>query len=388
MSLKNNLFFIMVISGFLLMGGCGQSDESDSSDNLFTSLPEYALETEMVLADQGDLIMGRPSYANIDSDGNMLVMDLGSTEFHLFDTEGNHQASFGRQGKGPGEMQQPRRPILTEEDTLYVSDNVRRALLVFARTGEFAWEHAYDISFPALEEGYPNFALTPTDEGYPIVYSVTDDSGSFPNGYTTVKIINRNGEMIRDTGVAFNSGEMLEVSTEDMQLRLGLSEIRSNQIAPHPNGEYIRAWTGSPELHRFSAVGDSLGTIQLTGYPVQAASSDAISSIAENYGGMFGDLESDLSEAVGDTFPFFSQIQVMNDHSIWLRRITPGDSGQSWYHLTPDGKPQGKLTLGEGESLRNSSSDFIYVSGEDDSGAPVIIKYRLSEKMADGVLYL
>ena len=370
---KNVILHIFVL---MLMAGCGGAEESQES--LFTELPEYNLEQVQTLTSSDDLILGRPVYTEIDSDGNHLVMDLASFEVHVFDSNGTYQTSFGRQGEGPGEMRQPRRPVLSEQDTLYISDNVRRALLVFARTGDYSWEHAYDVSFPATEEGYPYFALTPTDEGYPIVYSVNSDSDEFPNGYTTVKIINKKGDVIKDTGVAFNSGEMLEVSTNDMQIRLGLSEIRSNQIAPHPDGHYLQAWTGDATLHKFSASGDSLGSIQLEGYPVQPATSEAISSIAENYGSTFGDLENDLSEAVGDEFPFFSQIFVMKNRSIWLRRIMPGEEGQSWYHLSSEGVPVGTLLLDENESLRNAVDGHVYVSGETEDGSPVILKYRLA----------
>lgn len=373
-NIKNIIFSLFLV---LLFAGCGSGQE-EMQDEQFTELPEYNLEQVQELAGHGDLILGQPTYTEIDSDGNHLVMDLGSTEIHVFDSNGSYQTSFGRKGDGPGEMQQPRRPVLSEQDTLYISDNIRRALIVYSRSGSYSWVHEYDISFPATEEGYPYYSLTPTEEGYPIVYTVNDDSDEFPNGYTTVKLINRSGEMIRDTGVTFNSGEMLEINMNNTQLRLGLSEISSNELAPHPGGSYFQAWTGEPILNKFSYDGDSLDTIELNGYPSQPVTSEAISAIAENYGGMFGDLENDLSEAIGDFFPAFSQMLIMKDHSIWLRRITPAESGQSWYHLSADGQPLGILNLAENESLRNAVSDHVYVSGEADDGSPVILKYRIS----------
>lgn len=370
---KNILLHLFVV---LLIAGCGSGAE-ETQESLFTELPEYNLEQVQMMASSDDLILGRPVYTEIDSDGNHLVMDLASFEVHVFDASGTYQTSFGRQGEGPGEMQQPMRPVLSEQDTLYISDNARRSLIVYFRNDEFSWEHAYDISYPATEEGFPFYSLTPTGAGYPIVYRVQDDSDDFPNGYSTIKLINRSGDLIRDTGVKFNAGNMLEVNMNNTQLRLGLSELKSSEITPHPDGSYFQAWTGDPVLHQFSAVGDSLRSIELEGYPVQPVTSEAISSLAESYG-QFSDLESNLKQSIGDFFPAFAQMQVMKDYSIWLRRITPQETNQSWYHLSPDGEPLGLLILAGGESLRNAVEGHVYVSGEAEDGAPVILKYQIS----------
>lgn len=375
MSFKKN--FILHVFIILLIAGCGDSEET-SRDSRFADLPEYTLEQVQVLADQGDLILGRPVYTEIDSDGNHLVMDLASYEVHLFDSDGTYQTSFGSRGEGPGEFQQPMRPVLSENDTLYISDNGRRSLLVYSRSGEYSWDHAYDVSFPATEEGFPFYSLTPTEAGFPIVYRVQDDSEEFPNGYSTVKLIDRNGNVIQDTGVKFDVGKNLELNMGDTRISMRLSEMHSTQISPHPDGSYFQAWTEDPVLYQFSAEGDSLRSIELSGYPVQPVTSDAISSLSERYGEQFGSLESDLEEAIGDFFPVFSQMQVMKDHSIWLRKITPEVSGQSWYHLSPDGEPLGSLTLEDGISLRNAVTGHVYVSGEAEDGSPVLLKYQIS----------
>lgn len=375
MPFKQNI--ILQIAIVLLIAGCGGNDET-SQENRFTDLPEYNLEQVTMLTGEGDLILGRPVYTEIDSDGNHLVMDLASLNIHVFDSEGTYRSSFGGQGEGPGELQQPMRPILSAQDTLYISDNGRRSLVVYYRSGEYSWDHAYDVSYPSSEEGYPFFSLTPVETGFPIVYRVQDDSDEFPSGYTTIKLVDRNSEVVRDTGVKFQNGEMLEINTNNTQMRLGLSELFTTEISAHPDGSYLQAWTAEPVVHQFSAEGDSLRTIKLPDYPVQAVTGDAISSLSDRYGGQFGNLESELRDVIGEFFPVFSQMLVMKDHSIWLRKITPEVSGQSWYHLSPDGEPLGSITLEEGFSLRNSMADHIYVSGEDDVGEPVILKYRIS----------
>lgn len=375
MPFKKNM--ILYLFSILLITGCGGGQET-SQENRFADLPEYSLEQVQVLEGQGDVILGRPVYTEIDSDGNHLVMDLASFEVHVFDSEGTYQSGFGSQGEGPGEFQQPMSPVLSESDTLYISDNGRRSLLVYYRSSEYSWDHAYDISFPATEEGFPFYSLTPTEAGFPIVYRVQDDSEEYPNGYSTVKLIDRNGVVIGGTGVKFDVGKNIELNMGATQISMRLSEMHGTQIAPHPDGSYYQAWSADPVLHQFSAEGDSLRSIELNDYPVQTVTSDAISSLTERYGGQFGNLESDIKEAIGDFFPLFSEMKVMKDHSIWLRKITPEQTNQSWYHLSQDGEPLGTLILSENQSLRNAVPGHVYVSGEAEDGSPVILKYRIS----------
>lgn len=371
----NPIPFVFVIL-IMIFHSCGA--EEDATENLFSNLPEYQMETVEVLGDQGDLILGRPVHTEIDSEGNRLVMDLSVFQVHVYDRDGVYQNSFGTEGDGPGEFRQPGRPIISENDTLYFSDYRRQSLLVYKKTGNYEWEHAYDLAFPQTEGGAPTVAMAPSETGYPVVYRMHDNSDEFPDGYSTVKLVDSAGRIISDTDVAFRSGKMITIETNGNRIMLGLAEVHNSQIAPHPNGTYYQAWTADPVIYQYSARGELLKTIQLEGYPILPVTNQAISSMSEQrFGGQFGNIANDLREAVGENFPAFSEIMVMKDDSIWLREIVPESNNESWYHLTPEGKPLGRLSLEPGEDLRNAVGNDIYVSGTDEDGSPVIIRYRI-----------
>lgn len=152
MPFKKNIFLHIFVV-LLIAGFGGRSEETQES--LFTDLPEYNLEEVQVFTSGDYRILGRPVYSEIDSDGNHLMMDLARYEIQVFDAGGIDHTSFGSQGEGPGEMRQPMRPVISEHDTLYISDNARRSLIVYSRNGDFNWKNAYNISYPATEEGAP-----------------------------------------------------------------------------------------------------------------------------------------------------------------------------------------------------------------------------------------
>ncbi len=370
------LFTFALLILVIILKGCS---EDEIEEDHFSDLPLYQLEQVEVLSDQGDLIVGQPVYTEIDSEGNRLVMDLSSFEIHVYDSQGTYQNSFGREGSGPGEFQQPARPIIGQNDTLYISDHTRRSLLVFYKSGDYEWSPAYDVAFPRGENGFPSRALTPAASGYPVIYRVNDESDEFPDGYSEVRLLNRQGDFIDDTDVKFRNGSMIELNMDGNQIRIGISEMPGNQITPKNDGTYFKAWTGDPVIYHYSNTGELIKEIDLEGYPVQPVNNQAISALNERmFGGRFGDMSGDLRNSIGDTFPLFSQIMVMHDESLWLAKIVPESANQSWYHLSPDGEPLGQLTLDEGLRLRNAVDGDIYVSGELEDGAPAIIRYSIT----------
>ena len=359
----------------LILPGCS---EEDIKQSYFSDLPSYQIEQVEVLSDQEEMILGRPVFTEIDSDGNRLVMDLASFEIHVYDAGGMLRNSFGQEGDGPGEFRQPRNLMIGENDTLYVNDNSRRSLLVYTKTGDYEWSHAYDLAYPQVDGGFTSFFLMPGENGYPAVIIKSEESEEFPNGYSTVKLTDKNGSIISGTGVAFDRGEMLTIETSGNIIMFGLSEVAGSQITAAKNDTYYQAWTADPVIYHYNNDGELLSTIELDGYPIQQTTSRHISELNERvFGGRFGNQTSALRGAIGEFFPAFSQIMVMNDDSIWLSRIMPESRDQHWYHLSPTGEPLGKLHLENGLNLRNADTDFIYVSGETENGSPAILKYRI-----------
>ncbi|MFU8813238.1 MAG: 6-bladed beta-propeller [Balneolaceae bacterium] len=376
--MANKQFLIFTMGIALAAAGCSSSEVEQT--DAFSELPAYELELVEALSDQGDLIVGQPTYTEIDSDGNRLVMDLSSFEIHVYDREGIYQNSFGREGNGPGEFQQPARPIIGENDTLYISDYMRRSLLVLYKSGDYNWSSAYDVAYPQSENGFPSRALTPTQDGYPVIYRSNEALDEFPDGYYEVRLLNRRGNSIGNTDVKFRSGSGIALRVGENRVSIGLSEMPNNQMTPKNDGTYFQAWNGDPVIYHYRNDGELLKEIHLDGYPVQEVTGDAISALNERmFGGQFGDLSRELRDSIGDTFPLFSQIMVTHDESLWLARIVPESSNQSWYHLSPDGQPLGRLTLEEGQRLRNADGDHIYVSGEMDDGSPAILTFRVEQ---------
>jgi hypothetical protein len=70
-------------------------------------------------------------------DGTVYVIDTKDSRVKVFDAEGKFLRVFGRQGQGPGEMNQPTGILITPELDVLVEDILNRRLAVFALDGTF-----------------------------------------------------------------------------------------------------------------------------------------------------------------------------------------------------------------------------------------------------------
>jgi hypothetical protein len=77
-----------------------------------------------------------PRFLDIDSKGNIYIVDRVSASVKKFDKEGRFLESFGRDGQGPGEMRFPYMIIILN-DILFVYDPGGRRLVKFDTAGHF-----------------------------------------------------------------------------------------------------------------------------------------------------------------------------------------------------------------------------------------------------------
>ena len=66
-------------------------------------------------------------------DGTVYVIDSKDSRVKVFDAAGKFVRVFGRQGQGPGEMNQPTGILISPEKEVLVEDVLNRRLAVFAQ---------------------------------------------------------------------------------------------------------------------------------------------------------------------------------------------------------------------------------------------------------------
>ena len=139
----------------------------------FCALTLNSYESLPPILESGDFY--RPVALKIDRQGRFFVVDQGDHRVWVFAPDGKSLFSFGGQGQGPGELQNPCDLDFLADGRVLVSDSGNRRILVFDATGQF--ENIIKIPDQTVGQilALPNgeFLLTKVG-GYAISFSIDD----------------------------------------------------------------------------------------------------------------------------------------------------------------------------------------------------------------------
>jgi hypothetical protein len=169
--------FVIIAVGFLLMTGCSKDGGKNYTVSEVNGVTVYSNSTrpsvddltlaprqlfQIDAADEDIKNPGRelswPRFLDIDSKGNIFILDLVSASVKKFDREGNFIKSFGRNGNGPGEMKSPYLLAILN-DVVYVTDPYVQRMVTFDTEGNFRG-NIY------LKGGLPNFLQSVGNEKF------------------------------------------------------------------------------------------------------------------------------------------------------------------------------------------------------------------------------
>lgn len=85
-------------------------------------------------------MFGELTSIDVDSDGNIYILDRKDKKVKIFDSAGKFLRKFGKDGQGPGEMNLPITIQIISNDELVVSDALNQRLMFYSLEGEFKRE--------------------------------------------------------------------------------------------------------------------------------------------------------------------------------------------------------------------------------------------------------
>jgi hypothetical protein len=156
---SSNRLGTLTVAAAVLATACGETERTPKSGARHWSVdPRPAVE---IGAGEGEDALYRVTAATRLRDGRIAVANAGSHQVKLFGTRGEHLASLGRRGSGPGEFQLPTW-VGTHADTLLVWDAALERLTVFDSAGRVA--RAVPVgsvggSFPSVIGTFPDGTL-------------------------------------------------------------------------------------------------------------------------------------------------------------------------------------------------------------------------------------
>lgn len=329
------------------------------------------------------------------SDGRIVVAVSGAHELRFFDPGGQHLASVGREGSGPGEFTSMGMLRRLPGDSVLVYDFMQRRVTVVAPDAQ----HVRDRNL--LTGGQP---VLPVVVGYLGGDAYLARISSRPFGPPTDLPL---GEMrdsiivlrITDDGAVWDTlltlpGQVLHVQN----VEFGGQSVRMPN-PPHfgpqtsielSGGAIVVGYATAYELQMFGLDGAVRRIIRKshTRIPVTDADVDSVMARLESQlaGANLpsGFLNVQRQRPVADSMPAYQRVTADTDGNVWVEEYRrPGDEVRRWSVFDGGGRYLGIVNGPEGFRLTDVGSDYLLGIVEDELEVERLVRYALIKPSVD-----
>ena len=375
--------FKLLVIGLLFAVPCSAASQVSNTGSVhsWTLSPSPVIEIGAAEHEGPDLF-GQVVGVVRTSDGHIAVADGLTRELRVFDLAGQHIATAGRVGEGPGEFRTMRPPMRCAEDSVFVWDPNLQRVSVFTSAGDYARSFR-DASVRAAHPDWPGWKMTCNREGV-VVASTRNVSDLRPvhEGPTRIEM------GIQLTSLRSGAGvDLGRVPGDEFYFAQGT-------LAPRPLGMMTLVAIGSSRIYvstgddfrisvftldgdRLDPIGEPLTRVPLNRRRVDAFIDEAVrtSRNGEKARSFYQGLE------YPDKLPCYSQLLVDPDENLWVELYAePGDhGGRSWRVYDREGSLESQVQMPRGFEVFEVGGDYVLGVWRNDVGVDFVRMYNLTK---------
>jgi sugar lactone lactonase YvrE len=356
----------------------GQVSVYNPLGSLWSTGDEWVLREEVrvgTLDGMGPDMFGAITDFEVDAYGRVWLFEGQAQELRVFDSDGRHIRTVGRQGEGPGEFTQVIGTTWGPDGHLWIVDPSNNRLSVVDTTGAFVashptiggivimpWPGGFDdagrfYTYGVDTAAEDDFALVMVRHGPDLQPIDSVAPPEYPGERQYYEIRNENSWMM--TGVPF---------TPSLEWRLG------------HDGTYWAGLTGDYRIFQLSWSGDTLRSIRRDYEALPVTSTD----LEEAKEGLDWFIEAggkaDWSR-IPSSKPAFEDFVIDDAGYLWVQMIAPEDeSGRLFDVFDPEGRYLGEV-LAPFPVVFNPApvieGDHLYAVTEDELEVPFLVRARI-----------
>jgi sugar lactone lactonase YvrE len=324
------------------------------------------------VADENYLLSG-PSKIAVDAKGNLLVLDSKENCLKKFDGNGKHVMTFGKAGKGPGEILQAYQMAIDPKDHVVIYELGNRRFSFFNNDGVF--QHA--IPF---KEIVWNFKIGHDGNNYVETHE-WDFAGK------------KGGTLIKISQFSPDFAKKILVDSARIKDNTYISEpVRTNVPVPFhpslywdvaPSGNIVVAYSGDYTIKIYSPEVKLVKKFQHLGKRLPVASQDKENFFAEITMSSSGQSQKGAPDFIRQATefpefkPYFMGIKIDPEGYLLVQTYEMDKQNYIYDVFAPEGKFIGQVKL---PSLGFSAifyKSFIYALKTNEDEFPAVQRYRL-----------
>ena len=323
--------------------------------------------------EEGPALFGQVAAVEADSLGRVWVLERNAKELRVFDAEGRHVRTLGREGAGPGEFGDPIGLAWAPDGHLWVADPGNARFTVFDTAGRYVTSH------PRRVAGYSMPWSGGFDrEGRLYEVSPVGGGGDFRSAVLRFDAAMQPADTLLLPRVESQQFELR--SPGGGMMVVGVPFTPGVAVAVDPRGF---VWTGVTDrwrLHQQTLRGDSVRIVEREAAPVPVTAGDREAALQElkwftDQGGRV-----DLGRIPAHK-PAFSDLVAAPDGHLWVRPSVPeGYEGAAFDLFDPEGRYLGRVPFPAGLNRFPPPvvrGDALYGVRRDSLDVPYVVRVRI-----------
>ncbi len=321
-------------------------------------------------------------------DGRIVVANSGTHELRVYDPNGAHLLSVGRQGGGPGEFGELMWVRALPGDTLLTYDWRNRRLSFFDAGGNFV--RSFQLQFLSEMGGFPTI-IAPFGDGSLLVgvqpFLIGEEIKDGLRRDTTVYLHCDRDGAVRDTLGRFPGGEVYlrtQGGEETSVMASARAFGRFPQHAVYEDGFYFST-TDSYEVGFYSSAGQLVRIVRRNQPNLQVTAEDIERYKEERLANAGGDgpprdfLEQSLAHMpFPETYPAHGSLVVDAAGNLWVEGYRrPGDERPRWTVFDSTGRMLGLVETPERFTIHQIGPDFVLGRWADEVDVEHVRLYQL-----------
>jgi hypothetical protein len=328
------------------------------------------------LDDAGPDMFGQIRDLEVDAEGRFWVFENQAQELRVFDGDGAHVRTVGREGGGPGEFAGVMGMTWAGDGNLWVADPRNARISIIDSAGTYVGSHGavggwMFVPWPGgvdTEGRFWNFVPDVSDTE-PRIVMVAHDDDLIP--LDTVEVPEYPGER-----------EVFELRNENSHLVTGVPFTSSLEWRLDFRGHMWFMLTGDYSITQLSLEGDTLRRITREYEPLRVTAADVDSAMADldwfiRNGG-------DVDRArIPSTKPATEEFLFDHEGNIWVLPVTDSArKGRVVDIFDPEGRYLGRIELPFPISTNPPPvfrDGYMYAVTEDDLEVPYVVRARIEK---------
>ncbi len=281
-----------------------------------------------------DYMLVRPSKIEVDSKGNLFVLDSQESCIKKFDSKGKHLVTFGREGKGPGEISKSYQMVIDPNDNIVIYELGNRRFSYFDNNGNY-------IKSILFSKIVWNFKIGPNGKNY-VEEKERDRSGK--KSGTLIKILQYSPDL--KNKIVVDSIRIIDYISISEPARVNVPVPFSPRLLWEisPTGNVVIAYSKDYTIKIFSDELELLKKFQHEGIKIKVTSEDKKLYFDDIVIATEGQTEKGAPDFIRDATkfpnykPYFTNIKIDDEGYILVKVNDPNSDVRHYDVFNSDGE--------------------------------------------------